>query len=181
MSRLDLSPQVLADVARALADFVTAYRDASILPTTPTRVRTLVWAELETLARTVKPIMQREFEAEPKIVYALTTLNSIIDRFGHRSDLGLPVLFAPGELEGLDVCLGWLREASDPSEARNRFFYEYRFIGTPDTNIMAAAKRDHPEWGCDFTIQHMRKLASDYQKARDLPLIPSRKKPRPKN
>jgi hypothetical protein len=60
------------------------------------------------------------------------------------------------------------------NETMARFFYEERCKPKAekltDENILKKAQREHPEWGIDFGIQYMRKLADKYQE--DHPNLP---------
>jgi hypothetical protein len=66
-----------------------------------------------------------------------------------------------------------------PDEARDRFFYAEtsrpKREKLADKQILAKAKREHPEWDCKFSIQNMRKLAEQYARDHGLPEIPRRK------
>jgi hypothetical protein len=65
-----------------------------------------------------------------------------------------------------------------PDILRNRYFYDQRFNGKPDKAILADARREHPEWDCDMSIQGMRRNAESHQQRNDLPPIPPRRHPR---
>ena len=67
------------------------------------------------------------------------------------------------------------------NEAIDRYFYEERFKGTPDKNILPNATKEHPEWCLDITIQGMRKCAEKYREKKNLSPIPPRKTHTPKD
>jgi hypothetical protein len=65
-----------------------------------------------------------------------------------------------------------------PEDARDRHFYEEackpKSQKLTDETILARAKREHPEWDCQDSIQWMRQRRKKYQQYNDLPEIPKR-------
>lgn len=69
-------------------------------------------------------------------------------------------------------------EPPDPAHAMALFFYTQRSRPKgqklTDKQILAKAKREHPEWDCNFTPIYMRKLADKFAIDNNLPQIERR-------
>jgi len=65
-----------------------------------------------------------------------------------------------------------------PDEARDKYFYEEackpKGQKLADRQILAKAKREHPEWQYEDTIQWMRQRREKYQEDHNLPKIQKR-------